>query len=339
MSSSRDDLSSFVELNNVVFPSTDDKYRVQVTTTTGDLPLTIWLESKSTKSQWQCHVSAVNDQLSNSVLPSRMVVAALLRGLVALENQVREKSCGVDVNITTNRLQLSLVIQLLDQFPALYKFDLIPVVLDDAGVLAAKLRDIQEEMANLQRLSIPRGWEVVIGFLMLPLSVFVYSCGCKLSLAISTQARQAANVLAQRFAFESYVLCSVVIAALLFWIGERSKYPKGNSYCVVANGATIEDLVVWHRREPMDPAWVASTTQYIHIVKPGKYTAVLRGKSNEPYHITTQLIVDSAVIATANGCDDAVELFHGFRVETTATLSVAIQGGSIKELTLELSRP
>ncbi|KAH9087515.1 hypothetical protein Ae201684P_000918 [Aphanomyces euteiches] len=335
MSSSRDDSSSFVGLNNVVFPSTDEKYRVQVTTTSGDLPLTIWLESKSTKSQCQCHVSAVNDQLSNSVLPSKMVV----RGLVALENQIRVKSYGVDIHITTNCLQLSLVIQLLDQFPALYFFDLIPVVQDDAGVLAAKLRDIQEEMTDLQRLSIPRGWEVVIGFLMLPLSVFVYSCGCNLSLAISTQARQAANVLAQRLSFESYVFCSVVIAALLFWIGERRcKYPKGDSYCVVANGASIEDLVVWHRREPMDPAWVASTTQYIHIVKPGKYTAVLRGKSNEPYHISTQLIVDNAVIATANGCDDAVELFHGFRVETTATLSVAIQGGSLKELTLELSR-
>ncbi|KAF0693018.1 Aste57867_15967 [Aphanomyces stellatus] len=140
-----------LELPTASFPSIDAVFRLQLKTTMGDLPTSIWLESKHSKSQ--CKVTNVNDHKSPRsaphALPSTVVVAALERGLRALGHCDKDATTKPEVEISLNvdtKLQLHLVVHIFGGFSVSYDFPMLPLALTKSDVLESNLRDLTDEV-------------------------------------------------------------------------------------------------------------------------------------------------------------------------------------------------
>ncbi|KAG9414531.1 hypothetical protein AC1031_007938 [Aphanomyces cochlioides] len=146
-----DSKTKVVELNNVVFPSSDDKFRVRMTTSSESLPTSIWLESKQTKAQWQYDLTTLETSFITSFLPHRVLVRALEQALVAQAKKSSANSCVIDVMSYDNRLFLHLKVKILDEYSEPYSFEMAPVALNSVGIMESKLRAMEEEVAELKK--------------------------------------------------------------------------------------------------------------------------------------------------------------------------------------------
>ncbi|KAF0742732.1 hypothetical protein Ae201684_002432 [Aphanomyces euteiches] len=146
-----------LDLSSVKFTSQPgtDAFRVQISTTDDDVPLKIWLENKRSKEQWECTVKDVAEHAPRGatyVLPSAVVVTSLLTALSAPTSQANEsEKCSVDLKPATNGgVTLVLTMKAFGQLTAEYSFKMTKLEIATTDVLEAKIRDLQEEIAELK---------------------------------------------------------------------------------------------------------------------------------------------------------------------------------------------
>ncbi|KAF0742731.1 hypothetical protein Ae201684_002431 [Aphanomyces euteiches] len=129
-----------LELSTVKFtsqPSTD-AFRVQVWTSDDDIPMKIWLENKRSKEQWECVTRDVAENVPKGAkyaLPSPVIVASFLTAL-STKDTAEEKASEYSA---------------FERFTAEYVFNLTPLEIAATDMLAAKIRDLQDEVAALKQ--------------------------------------------------------------------------------------------------------------------------------------------------------------------------------------------
>ncbi|KAH9127430.1 hypothetical protein AeMF1_002274 [Aphanomyces euteiches] len=145
-----------LELSAVKFVSQPgtDAFRVQVFTTDDDVPMKIWIENKRSKDQWECVVKDVAEHTPKGakyVLPSPVVVVSLLTTLSAKSEGDKKDECSVDLKPESKgSVTLTLTMKALKRLSAEYLFTMTRLEIAPIDVLEAKIRDLQEEMAQQQ---------------------------------------------------------------------------------------------------------------------------------------------------------------------------------------------
>ncbi|KAF0710195.1 Aste57867_5646 [Aphanomyces stellatus] len=147
-------------LSRATFASHEDLFRVEIYTTGGDLPIRIWMESRRSKSQWECTVKNFETHKPSNVaysLPSSTVLSALMTVLTCTAKR-NDESCTeecerYDVDLKTKpnrRLSLQLTLEAFVGLRAEYAFELQPRAADPMDVVNAKIRDLEEEVELLK---------------------------------------------------------------------------------------------------------------------------------------------------------------------------------------------
>ncbi|KAF0699337.1 Aste57867_10089 [Aphanomyces stellatus] len=142
-------------LPHVAFASQqpDDFFRAVVKSSSEGLPLSLWIESKRTKKQWQAIVSNMADHAAQGdlVLPVLVVVAALKRGLTDNSRPSNEPSDStVDLCTDGGSVKLVLVLQACAGLEAKYAFELSAIDLPETHILKAIVADLQEEVRGFR---------------------------------------------------------------------------------------------------------------------------------------------------------------------------------------------
>ncbi|KAH9086705.1 hypothetical protein Ae201684P_000127 [Aphanomyces euteiches] len=138
-----------LELSTVKFtsqPSTD-AFRVQVWTSDDDIPMKIWLENKRSKEQWECVTRDVAENVPKGAkyaLPSPVIVALRCQPRTQLKRKLA--STAWIYNMT-----LAFTMKAFERFTAEYVFNLTPLEIAATDMLAAKIRDLQDEVAALKQ--------------------------------------------------------------------------------------------------------------------------------------------------------------------------------------------
>ncbi|RQM12289.1 hypothetical protein B5M09_010640 [Aphanomyces astaci] len=124
---------SALSLTNLSFPSHPSAFfRVDLRDTAGDLPMRLWLEDKKTKAQ--CYA-----------LPSDVVVTFLkVRGL-----STTPETCHVALqDLENGYIQVVLIVAILGVLDEVFLFKMVPLAIDRIDVVEAKIRDLEESIAN-----------------------------------------------------------------------------------------------------------------------------------------------------------------------------------------------
>ncbi|RHY96626.1 hypothetical protein DYB35_003535 [Aphanomyces astaci] len=118
-----------VELSKVKFPSQTDSFRARLAKTDDDVPCSVWVENNNTKLQWSCNVK---NTLNHA--PTTAKYKLLSKVVIATLQVVSEDEAGDD-----GFAKLSVE----------YEFELTPLDVATTDILAAKIRDLQENVKAL----------------------------------------------------------------------------------------------------------------------------------------------------------------------------------------------
>ncbi|ETV71991.1 hypothetical protein H257_12802 [Aphanomyces astaci] len=140
---------SALSLTNLSFPSHPSAFfRVDLRDTAGDLPMRLWLEDKKTKAQWECVTSNIADHVPSGAsyaLPSDVVVTFLKR---AMQGTTPE-TCHVALqDLENGYIQVVLIVAILGVLDEVFLFKMVPLAIDRIDVVEAKIRDLEESIAN-----------------------------------------------------------------------------------------------------------------------------------------------------------------------------------------------
>ncbi|KAF0699126.1 Aste57867_10282 [Aphanomyces stellatus] len=149
----------YLEFASVRFQQDGDAsaFRVSLTKPLFKL-VSIWIECKRTKAQWTCEVSCFRDHAptdADYLLPAAVVLEALETALGCASDASNPQrpqpsidssvSFSMDDRSTGN---LVLQIKLCASFCAEFAFNMTPLARDATAVLSAKLRDVEDELAQ-----------------------------------------------------------------------------------------------------------------------------------------------------------------------------------------------
>ncbi|RHZ32888.1 hypothetical protein DYB26_008105 [Aphanomyces astaci] len=168
-----EECGTFLEMRDIQFRSQTSPFHVRVETTDDDVPFTLRVEHKETKHQWldllhrspqthrNCRTGTIKDTSeytpkdASYVLPSFVVVAALLTGLQDSRMPNHKQQPGIDLDLinegeTTGLMYMVLRMKAFGVFEAEYQFPLKPVEMTRATKAESKLRDLYERVDQLQ---------------------------------------------------------------------------------------------------------------------------------------------------------------------------------------------
>ncbi|CAK4139025.1 unnamed protein product [Aphanomyces euteiches] len=148
-----------LSLPDVTFPSLEGSFRVEMSVGDDLSTARIWLESKQSKSQWECVVEAFKEHLPNEeafVLSRSIVIAFLEHALLSLDQDKKKEVDIVGCNVWLRgsgrgHLEMGLTLTAFDSFKACYSFDLVPL-----SVEKAKIRDLEEALERKPTTCTPR---------------------------------------------------------------------------------------------------------------------------------------------------------------------------------------
>ncbi|KAG9414586.1 hypothetical protein AC1031_007993 [Aphanomyces cochlioides] len=147
-----------LELSTVKFTSqpSSDAFRVQVWTSDDDIPMKIWLENKRSKEQWECVTRDVAEYAPKGAkyaLPSPVIVASFLTAL-STKDTAKGKASEYSVDLKAGShgsMTLVFTMKAFERFTAGYAFNLTSLEIAATDMLAAKIRDLQDEVAALKQ--------------------------------------------------------------------------------------------------------------------------------------------------------------------------------------------
>ncbi|EQC39485.1 hypothetical protein SDRG_02926 [Saprolegnia diclina VS20] len=145
----------YCEFADVVLPSTvhDGPYRVRIHTNAAQTSALIWLESKTTKQQWQCVIEDFATHMETTyALPNAILLAAIKNGLatvdrtspMAFSDVVATPASSITLGAKHGALTLGIAVQILPEWTTSYSFAMTPKKVDVVDILEARIRDLQE---------------------------------------------------------------------------------------------------------------------------------------------------------------------------------------------------
>ncbi|RHZ14595.1 hypothetical protein DYB37_008593 [Aphanomyces astaci] len=147
-------------LSRTTFASHTDLFRAEIFTVGGELPIRIWMESRRSKGQWECTVTNFDDHRPAGAaysLPPTTILTALMSVLTCTSkrsNETCSENCehyDIDLHPLPQRgLSLALSMEAFVGMRADYTFQLAPCAVEALDVVHAKVRDLEEEVAELR---------------------------------------------------------------------------------------------------------------------------------------------------------------------------------------------
>ncbi|KAF0693024.1 Aste57867_15973 [Aphanomyces stellatus] len=141
----------------VRFRSHPDVFRVRVRGATV-LPITISLESKRTKGQWECVVSDLKEHAFKDAhvhTDASEVVSALQQAFIALEDEDSTwTNSKVDINYTRSGSMLLMLVFTPPSSSSMalgLTFDMMPFAMSTTDILELKMRDLMKDIERLQK--------------------------------------------------------------------------------------------------------------------------------------------------------------------------------------------
>ncbi|KAG9414488.1 hypothetical protein AC1031_007895 [Aphanomyces cochlioides] len=143
-----------LELSHVVFPTRNDPFRVQVGLTEDNLPMRIWIESKHSKSQWECVVKDIREHVPKGAsysLPTNVILTSVQDGLSRLDREKKKdmnvEGCSVELKESKpGHLDLILTLKAFRSLEAQYTFKMTPMTIEKVDILEAKIRVLQKAL-------------------------------------------------------------------------------------------------------------------------------------------------------------------------------------------------
>ncbi|KAF0695238.1 Aste57867_13930 [Aphanomyces stellatus] len=145
-------------LSNVVFSSqrAAGVFRVQVHLAEGvKLPMTLWLQNKRSKAQWECTVRDIKDhapQTADYVFPSSLVVSTLQAALTAKAARETATEFDVDFYTTDEPKDAKLVLKMcvFAQLLCVFEFPMTATTVTSTAALEGKVEEMEGKIDSLE---------------------------------------------------------------------------------------------------------------------------------------------------------------------------------------------